>query len=340
MDSLGVAEFFKQRPILLLLIITPGIPEYLSGSSALNAIIVNPVWFAFALFANLGLYGPGVLLIREAKVRWHKSWATVLLLGAAYGILEEGIALSTLFNPTAGPVGQLGFYGHFLGVSWIWTAGILTVHVVFSISLPILLLGLALPETRGASLLKSDRSVTTVFVILVVDVSILFLFIRYAEHFFMSVPMFAGALASIGVLVYLAWRAPADALTPKNSFPTKSPFFTGIIGALFYPSILLVEFLGMGGKLPAAVDFVILLVDQALYLVLVLQITGRSGNERNITALTAGLILPIVLLGALSEIRLPLNLIADAIAVYLLWRLWRKYPPTLERKTQEDHLLQ
>jgi len=138
--SRGIAGFFRAHPILLLLLFSPGIPEYLSGSSALNAIILNPVWFVLGIVANLGLYGPGVMLIREAKVRWHKGWGTVLLLGAAYGILEEGIALSTLFNPAAGPVGQLGYYGHWFGVNWIWMGGILTVHMLFSISIPILLL--------------------------------------------------------------------------------------------------------------------------------------------------------------------------------------------------------
>src|SRR6202043_2426807 len=122
------------------------------------------------IVANLGLYGPGVLLIREAKVRWHKGWTTVLLLGAAYGILEEGIALSTLFNPIAGPVGQLGFFGHWLGVNWVWVAGIVPVHMIFSISLPILLVGIALPETRGMSFLKSEKAIGTAVSILFIDV--------------------------------------------------------------------------------------------------------------------------------------------------------------------------
>ena len=36
-----------------------------------------------------------------------------------------------------------GFYGHWLGVNWVWVAGIVPVHMIFSISLPILLVGLA-----------------------------------------------------------------------------------------------------------------------------------------------------------------------------------------------------
>ncbi len=98
-------------------------------------------------------------------VRWRKGWGSVLLLGAAYGILEEGIALSTLFNSSAGPVGQLGFYGHWLGVNWVWVAGILPVHMIFSISLPILLLGLALPGTVGKSLL-SRRGIRVAYTVL------------------------------------------------------------------------------------------------------------------------------------------------------------------------------
>lgn len=162
-------DFLRARPILCILLFSPGIPEYLSGSSPVNAIILNPFQFIFQVLANLALYGPGVLLIREAMIRWKKGWGSVLLLGAAYGILEEGVALSTLFNPNANPVGELGLFGHWLGVNWVWVSGILTVHMIFSISLPILLLGLALPETRGKSLLDSGRKINTAFAILGAD---------------------------------------------------------------------------------------------------------------------------------------------------------------------------
>src|SRR5579872_6937430 len=131
---MGIVSYFRSHPTLLLLLMSPGIPEYISGSSPMNAILLNPPTFPLGIVANLGLYGPGVLLIREAKVRWKKGWGTVLVLGVAYGILEEGIALSTMFNPKAGPVGVLGYYGHWLGVSWVWSAGLVIFHSLFSIS--------------------------------------------------------------------------------------------------------------------------------------------------------------------------------------------------------------
>jgi len=84
-------------------LLSPGIPEYISGSSPTSAIVLNPPMFGFQLVANLGLYGPGVLLVREAMVRWNKGWATVLLLGAAYGILEEGSLSARSSIPTPLP---------------------------------------------------------------------------------------------------------------------------------------------------------------------------------------------------------------------------------------------
>jgi hypothetical protein len=77
----------------------------------------------------------------------------VFLLGAAYGVTEEGLGDNTLFNSTHGADGVLGVYGHFLGVNWVWATGVLAFHVAVSIGLALLLLGLALPETRGKSLL-------------------------------------------------------------------------------------------------------------------------------------------------------------------------------------------
>ena len=182
-------SYLRAHPILCLLLLTPGIPEYLSSSSSLNSIILNPFLFLFQIFGNLGLYVPGALLIREAMIRWKKGWCSVLLLGAAYGILEEGIALSTLFDPKAGPVGVLGYFGHWLGVSCVWAAGVVPVHMIFSISVPILLLGLALPGTRGKSLV-SRRGLTVAFVILAADVLTLILVINRFSNFWMGWPLF------------------------------------------------------------------------------------------------------------------------------------------------------
>ena len=320
----GVFSFLRAHPILCLLILTPGIPEYLSSSSPVYTVVLNPPQFALQLAANLGLYGPGVLLIREAMIRWDKGWGSVLLLGAAYGILEEGIALSTLFNMEAGPVGQLGYFGHWLGVSWVWSAGILPVHMIFSISIPILMLGLALPATRGRSLL-SRRGIVVVAVILMADVVSLFLVILLVEHFWMGTAVFVLSLAAMGGLVLMARLAPSGVPLATTRLPRRRPRTMAMLGAVFYPAVLLTEFIAIGNRDPASIDFFLVLLVQGLFLVYVLRVIGSSGNDRQVISLAFGLILPIAAIGLIATAALPLVLVPDTVMVLFFVKLWRAY---------------
>jgi hypothetical protein len=317
-------SYLRAHPILCLLLLSPGIPEYLSGSSPVNAVILNPTQFIFQVIANLGLYGPGVILIREFFVRWKKGWASVLILGAAYGILEEGIALSTLFNPLAGPVGKLGYYGHYLGVNWIWVAGILPVHMIFSISMPILLLGLALPETNGKSLVNSRNGIGTLFAILSADVLFLILLVSRGEHFWMGWSIFISSFAVIGLLVIVAKRVPDNLLRPRSEMPRAGPLKMGVIGAMFYTSVLLVEGIGEATHLLAFGDLVLVVLVQVLFMFVVLSLVGRKDNARQLIGLAAGLVVPIAFIGLVSQAKLPLVIVADLAFAIFIWRLWQK----------------
>jgi hypothetical protein len=320
-----VKAFLKAHPVVCLLLLSPGIPEYLSSSSPISALVLNPPMFAFQLVANLGLYGPGVLLVREAKIRWNKGLATVLLLGAAYGILEEGVALSTLFNPEASPVGTLGTYGHWLGVSWIWVIGILPVHMIFSITLPILLLGLALPETRGRSFL-AGRKLELVLLLLGADVASLFLVVWRVEQFWMGWQVFLASWTAIGILVLAARRVPSGAPAVKSETPRVGPVRAIVLGIAFYPAVLLSEFLPAAASVPAAVDFVVVLAVQAAFFACVMRVLGKRQNERVILSLSFGLIVPIAAIGVVAERALPLTLVADAVMVMFFMKVWRRYP--------------
>lgn len=282
--------------------------------------------FVFQILANLGLYGPGVLLVREAMVRWKKGWGTVLLLGATYGILEEGIALSTLFDPNAHPVGKLGFYGHWLGVNWIWIAGIVPVHMVFSISLPIMLLGLAVPQTNGQSLL-SLRGLRIASVVLGIDVAVLFVVVSKVGGFWMGWPVFSSSIITIVVLILVARRLSASVLQASSELPRIGPKRAFLLGALFYTSVLLAEFVGMGAGLPAAANFVLVIAVQGLYLMAVLRYFGSQGNAnaKILIAFVAGLVVPIMAFGLISEISLPLTLLPDLAFILFLRMLWTQH---------------
>ena len=327
-DDVGIARgrfrsAFSSHPVLLLLLLTPGIPEYLSGSSAVSAVVLNPPLFLFQVLANLGLYGPGALLVREASVRWNKGWATVLLLGAAYGILEEGVALSTLFNPAAAPVGTLGSYGHWLGVNWVWAAGIVPFHAVFSISLPILLLGLALPETSGVRLLGRRQAPATLF-ILVLDVLLLMAIVNRASGYWMGLPILAGSLAAIGVLVWAARRASPRSLILGAGPRIASKRALAAVGVSFLPAVFLSQGLAQYAGIPAAADFFLVLVAQALFPAYLAKRTWV--RPRGTVALVLGLVFPVALIGAASQLAFPLVLLADLALALFLRSLWRAGP--------------
>ncbi len=318
----GILAFLKRHPVVCLLLLTPGIPEYLSSSSPLNALIINPFMFVFQLAANLGLYGTGVLLVREAMMRWKKGWGTVLLLGAAYGILEEGVALSSLFNSGAGPVGELGSYGHWLGVNWVWLAGITPVHMIYSISIPILLLGVALPATRGQPFL-TRRKLVAALAILGADVSALFVLVVLGAKFWMGWPVVVGSSLTIGVLMLAARRVKPDALQARTVTPKARPRKLALVGVLFFPSVLFSQFLPKAAGSPPILDFFWVVAVQAIFLAYVLRVAGSKDNERGLVAFAFGLVVPIAAVGLIAEISLPVTLITDILMVLFFRKLWQ-----------------
>jgi len=103
-------------PIITLVLLSPVIAELLSGSAP-------PLEFfhPFGFIVLVGLYGGGVLIVRELCIKWGKGWGSILLLGAAYGIIEEGLAVKSFFDPNWMDLGILGTYGRWLGVNWVWS---------------------------------------------------------------------------------------------------------------------------------------------------------------------------------------------------------------------------
>jgi hypothetical protein len=318
-------DWLKSHPVFCLFLLTPGIPEYLGGSTPLAGIVTAPAAFGLFLLLNAGLYTSGVLLIREATVRWGKGWPTVLLLGSAYGILEEGVALSTLFNPHASVVGGLGFYGHWMGVSWVWAAGVLLVHVVFSVSLPIFLLGVALPATIGRSLVQR-RGLLLAFAVLGGDVLLLIAITRYGAGFWMGTPLLLLSLSAIALLLLAARFAP-------RSFPplslAGSPWGArrcAVLGALLFPGVVLAEALAEAANLPPALLLLALAGLYVTYLALALGQFSGTGRQRERIAFACGLLLPLLVFGSLSQLRVPVFL-AAALLFYLFFRhLFHRYP--------------
>src|SRR5215469_652381 len=124
---------------LTLVVLGPVIAELALGST--------PMHLAFLLILWLPIYGAGVLLIREAVVRTGGGWPGVLLLGVAYELIEDGIGLQALTSPHLYRAAE---WSHrVLGINTAYWEANVVYHVVFSVTIPILLADLLFPSSRG-----------------------------------------------------------------------------------------------------------------------------------------------------------------------------------------------
>ncbi|HLM90852.1 MAG TPA: hypothetical protein VK424_02210 [Thermoplasmata archaeon] len=121
----------------------------MSGSTPPLAFV-----FPWVLGIFMMIYGASALLIREATIRWKTGPAGVISLGLAFGILNEGMAAHSLFNPSWPDLGRLAGFGYYGGVNWIWTEWIVPFHAVWSMAFPILLVRQFWPDIRDRPLVS------------------------------------------------------------------------------------------------------------------------------------------------------------------------------------------
>jgi len=318
-------RFLRAHPILCLAILTPGIPEYLSTSSPVLNLVANPFWFFLGLAINVGQYTAGALLVREALLRWKKGWATLVLLALAYGITEEGLGDNTLFNSNQGAEGVLGSFGRFAGVNWVWSTGVLAFHVIYSIGLPIVLLGLALPATKGRSLV-GRRGLTVAFTTLTMSTALELAIVLGSFHFWMGWPLFFGCLGAIAVLVFAAYRLPGNFARPATDLPRLRPWGAGVIGFSVFPILFFLEYYVSALAVPA----VAIIATEALFLAFLCELlrrrVGRSRNEYVVVNLAFGFILWQCVFGLLLTLGVPYTLPLVLVAVWFFVRLRRAYP--------------
>jgi hypothetical protein len=127
----------RARPVLFLLLASPVIAELLWGTTAVTQ--------APGLLFQIGLYGCGAIVIREAVVRWGAGWPSVLLLGLAYGAIEEGLLEPTWLTPRLFPHP----YGVAGGVYWTYAVFNAGYHAIFSVGIPVALTQILFPAWRG-----------------------------------------------------------------------------------------------------------------------------------------------------------------------------------------------
>jgi hypothetical protein len=225
---------------LTLFFLAPFCGEVLSTSTPPTQFFFDPVNLLF----QPALYGSGALLIREMVRRRGLAWSNLLLLGAAYGILEEALVTNTWFHSTT-TLGNLGIYGRALGVNWLWALELTAFHAVVSITIPIVVVETLFPGLARRPWLQASGS--CLFTALLTCASLAgaigWGFIVYARAGYPHPPL----IYLLGVVLAVV----AFVLGLRLRFPPPTPARRGP------PSLWRLRFLGFGST---AVFFIIVWV--------------------------------------------------------------------------------
>lgn len=185
------------------------------GELTFSAVGMPPMWLAFPLLVPM--YGAGVLLIRELTVRVGGGWPTLLVLGLAYELAEDGLGLQALTSPTMYNAAEWG--SRVLGVNLTYWETQVGYHVAFSVFIPVVLTNLLFPELRDEPYLRRRGLVGTAFTAVVGIGLLQLMFAGSVDPGYQApVPFLIGLLAVMAALAFVALR-----VLPGRRGSTPSP---------------------------------------------------------------------------------------------------------------------
>lgn len=318
----------KIAPTIVLFSLSPFIGEVLLGSAP-------PAEFFtfFGLTVLTILYGGGAILARELTLRWHKGWVSLLILGAAYGIIEEGLMVKSFFDPNWMDIGILGSYGRWAGINWVWTLQLTIYHSIVSIAIPIQLTELIFNNHKDKAWI-GRKGLIILSIFFAADVAFgYFALTSYRP----AANIYWLTAAFVVTLILLAWRLPRQIFLPRTTALPK-PFRFWIIGFLGTVMFFFAFWALPHTEIPPAIT---LLSVTGLMVVITWRIFRMSGNasvwtDRHRLALIAGPLSVFILLSPIQEFDTSridntsgMTLVGIAMSIFLLWLWWRvnKYPP-------------
>ena len=238
---------------IVLFFTAPLVAEFLLGDIGIRMIGV--------LLVMAPMYGGGALLIREVVRRAGLGWSRILMLGAAYTLIEEGFTTQSLFNTD-----YLRMHMHLLDPAWIpalgigawWTLFMFNLHTFWSISVSIALVEGLFPSQAEKPWL--GRVGDSIVLVLFGIGCVLGTWITLRQDPFVASPVqltVTGLLALL--LAVLALRLPAQA-PMKSRGGVPSPWLTGIAALTLGLAVLVIPNHWNWGAFAAmlAVDFIFL----------------------------------------------------------------------------------
>jgi len=225
-----VAPKRKISAVIALLFVAPLVAEYLLGDLPLKLLT--------ALIVLAPAYGGGAVLIRDTARRAGRGWPTMLMLGAAYTLIGEGLVSQSLFNPDYMKKHWHLLYPAYipsLGIGGWWTVFMFNLHTFWSMGVSIALVEALFPVEAEAPWLGpvGDSVVALVFVLgSAASFGIGFKQNRFvASHAQLVGAALLSALLMVCAFLIPARRSPmAGGMAPSPWIP--SPWVTGAVAFL------------------------------------------------------------------------------------------------------------
>jgi len=275
------------KPAVTLFFLTPIISELLFGST--------PVSRSYALIIESLLYGPAALLIREFARRRNLGWASIIILGFAFGLLLECLLLQSVFNPLF-----LGFdlsLGRAFSVNWLWGETIITYHALWSITLPILITELIFSEKKNNTWLKKSGLFFNGGLALLGCLSHFAIFYKMSGY--VASPLhFIVAIVLIAALILLSTKT---GVLQKQDF--ERPLYvyilmivtTFIAGGLWVSQISLIALKGSG--LSSWIIFLLALLVATLFIIIIQKVFKFNDTSLQRLSIASGALLASMLFG-------------------------------------------
>jgi hypothetical protein len=267
-------------PALVLVFLAPMLAELLSGHQS-PVEFFNPLNFLILSFP----YGCGALLCREIIIRWRKGRLSLVLLGIAYGMFEEGIVVRSIFNPEWPELENIGMYSHVAGVTWTYAILLLHFHVIVSILAGVILTEILFPDQRDEEWV-SNRILYGCLLVLLLWIPAGVLMTAY----FPSVQLYSAAWIIIIGLIWMAKKVPTNPLIEKR-IGVPSPFWFWLLGCVNTPVIFLSVFFTADYNtppLPVTILFLLIVEGLTFWLILRWSGNGYAWDDRHRLALVAG----------------------------------------------------
>ncbi|MBN1565634.1 MAG: hypothetical protein JXA10_17445, partial [Anaerolineae bacterium] len=219
--------FLNLAPHWKLFILAPVMAELVSHHQPLWEFF-NPIIIGITFIP----YGCGALVARELVVRNGKGWASLILLGAAFSLVFEGIVTRVMFNPMWDELGALATYQHVYAFNWSLSIGLVHFHIALSIFAAVALTEMFHPERRHESWI-SDRALLWCAVAVPAWTVVIGLFVSF-------MPPLTGLIALIALviaLIVLALHIPAHPFADRGQSAPR-PWVFGMIGGLMTTGVM------------------------------------------------------------------------------------------------------